>query len=83
MFAGARKDGGRVSEGAGPAYLALEPPPTEVACVLGERRNRASGCPWADEESGRTGGTLLPTSARLPPVPRPIELLKVTNCFHY
>lgn len=56
---------------------------TEVACVPGGRRNRGPGCPWTKEESGRTRGTLLPTSARLPPVPGLVELLKVTNCFHY
>lgn len=79
-------------KGGGPAYLALEQRlldrsgcgTLQVPAGLGKKRIRGSRCParirWVE---GLGAPISLPPPASLPPVPRPRELLKVTNCFHY
>lgn len=42
MFAGARKDGDGVSEGEGPAYLALEPPPDRSGLRVGGKEEQGT-----------------------------------------
>lgn len=54
-----------------------------VPACLGKGRIGDPGAPGRMKRVKGLGGTHFPTSSRLPPVPRPRELLKVTNCFHY
>lgn len=51
-------------------------------CLLRKRRAGVPNDPttgWAE----KLGVLSPPPPASLPPVPKPRELLKVTNCFHY
>lgn len=94
MFAGARKEVSlQVPEELGVEGVETSLPGCAVGqewvknpardCLLRKRRAGVPNDPRQTSWAEKLGVLSAPPPASLPPVPKPRELLKVTNCFHY